>query len=394
LEKYYNSSRDLWGAQFTHWAKKGLKILCVVLDNVSHRAFKDVFQRYNISDQYGGEYHYGKDYVVTPFLPGEEVAIDRIGANIWEACGRKDFWGTSFSNLPKMTNLHSLLDVDLATIKLGPVYQFDAFLRYWVVKYGVKAVASESYEYLHEWYGQYVLGTLSGIAGAALYERRLNMTGREIDLMNSNIFYMNGFVNNTAQATDDWSSRWSSSEMEGNSWSDYLGPDADGDGVGDVQYVIDSDSVDHFPLKLPVSLRRTLHDVSVDGSSFRIVAVANSSVSDCVVNVTLKQISFNVTGVSGTVGQCNLTFPTGLLGGPYVVNVDGSPVVPVASSNSTHTSLYLSYNHTTHEVTISGATIIPEFPEFAALPLLLIAATTFAVILSRKRILQTRLDRT
>jgi hypothetical protein len=137
-----------------------------------------------------------------------------------------------------------------------------------------------------------------------------------------------------------------------------------------------------------------LHDVSVDGSSFRIVAVANSSVSDCVVNVTLKQISFNVTGVSGTVGQCNLTFPTDLLGGPYVVNVDGSPVVPVASSNSTHTSLYLSYNHTTHEVTISGATGIPEFPEFAALPLILIAATTFAVILSRKRILQTRLNRT
>jgi hypothetical protein len=52
----------------------------------------------------------------------------------------------------------------------------------------------QSYEYLASWYGSLVLGTLSGVAGAALYERELNMTGREIDLMNGNLFCMNRFV--------------------------------------------------------------------------------------------------------------------------------------------------------------------------------------------------------
>jgi hypothetical protein len=341
LEKYYNSSRDLWGAQFTHWAKKGLKILCVVLDNVSHRAFMDVFQRYNISDQHGGKYHYGTDYVITPFLPGEEVAIAQISHDVWGECGGKDFWGTSFSNLPMMTNLHSFQDVDLATIKLGPDYMFDAILRYWVVSYGVKAVASELYENIRWCYGTYVLGTLSGVAGAALYEKQLNMTGREIDLMNGNLFYKNGFINNTAQAADSWSSHWSSGNMEGNSWSDYTGADMDGDGVGDIPYVIDDDSVDRFPLKLPVSLRRTVHNVSVDGNPFDIVTVANSSVSNCTVDTALKEISLNVTGVSGTVGQCNITFPILLLGGTYEVKVDGVPVATVKSTNTTHTSLYI-----------------------------------------------------
>jgi hypothetical protein len=102
----------------------------------------------------------------------------------------------------------------------------------------------------------------------------------------------------------------------------------------------------------------------------------------------LKEISLNVTGVSGTVGQCNITFPILLLGGTYEVKVDGVPVATVKSTNTTHTSLYISYNHSTHEVAISGATIIPEYPELAALPLLFLAATTLVLLRSRKRILQ------
>jgi hypothetical protein len=72
------------------------------------------------------------------------------------------------------------------------------------------------------------------------------------------------------------------------------------------------------------------------------VTVANSSVSNLIVDTALKEIGFNVTGVSGTIGQCNVTFPTLLLGGPYDVKVDGVPVAVVKSANTTHTSLYIS----------------------------------------------------
>jgi ABC-2 type transport system permease protein len=41
---------------------------------------------------------------------------------------------------------------------------------------------------------------------------------------------------------------------------------------------------DQFPLVLPVSLRRRVHNLSVHGNPFDIVTVANSSVSNCIVD--------------------------------------------------------------------------------------------------------------
>jgi hypothetical protein len=38
------------------------------------------------------------------------------------------------------------------------------------------------------------------------------------------------------------------SHLEGNYWSDYTGADSDGDGIGDIPYVIDENNRDHFPL--------------------------------------------------------------------------------------------------------------------------------------------------
>jgi hypothetical protein len=42
--------------------------------------------------------------------------------------------------------------------------------------------------------------------------------------------------------------------LGGNYWSDYLGADQDGDGLGDTDYVIDSLNADHLPLIMKPAL--------------------------------------------------------------------------------------------------------------------------------------------
>ena len=65
-----------------------------------------------------------------------------------------------------------------------------------------------------------------------------------------NLIYHNNFVNNTVQAaTSNFTSIWDLGYSNGgNYWSDYKGEDADGDGIGDIPYVIDECNVDRYPL--------------------------------------------------------------------------------------------------------------------------------------------------
>jgi parallel beta-helix repeat protein len=78
----------------------------------------------------------------------------------------------------------------------------------------------------------------------------------------NSIVYHNYFINNTQQASDFNSNLWNLSyPLGGNYWSDYSGEDlysgpnqdiVGNDGIGDTNYTIDTDSVDHYPLMVGV----------------------------------------------------------------------------------------------------------------------------------------------
>jgi parallel beta-helix repeat protein len=77
-----------------------------------------------------------------------------------------------------------------------------------------------------------------------------NQAGIEFRNSSGNSIYHNKIIRNllqihTTNSTNTWDNGYPSG---GNYWSDYIGLDGNGDGVGDKPYVIDSNNRDHYPL--------------------------------------------------------------------------------------------------------------------------------------------------
>ena len=127
----------------------------------------------------------------------------------------------------------------------------------------------------------------------------------------------------------------------------------------------------------------TFH-VYVGGIGFDIDVSCNSTVSNFAFNQTQKMISFQLTGVSQTVGYCNVSFPKELLGGPFDIEIEDLPVTHYETSNG-KMSLHFTFNfQSACNVKIVATTIIPEFPNFA-LPLIIAALFTTIIVARAKQ---------
>jgi parallel beta-helix repeat protein len=209
--------------------------------------------------------------------------------------------------------------------------------------------------------------------------------------ISNNLICHNNFVGNTVQAQVtpfEYVNVWDDSYPSGgNYWSDYSGVDLNrgpyqnetgSDGIGDTNYTISTGNNDRYPLMGPIS---TFDCGAWDNKSYYADIISNSTISAFNFNVTQRLISFNVNGSFGTIGFCKITIGNALLGGPYIVLVDETPVTPSVTSNGTHSFLYFTYAHSSHNVSIIGSTVIPE--SWIVLPLLMMG-TLFAVAVRKK----------
>jgi len=214
----------------------------------------------------------------------------------------------------------------------------------------------------------------------------------------TNIIYHNNFIDNKLvvsnfwNATNSWDDGYPSG---GNYWIDYNGTDlysgpfqnvTGSDGIGDSPYVIDANNTDRFPLMSPFIRfdAGTWNGISYDAS-----VVSNSTVSDFYFNPDEGAfIRFNVSGPDGTTGFCRVAIPKQLLSvdrpEEWIVMVGNDVVVPEVSEDENYTYLYFTYPHSTKTVIITGTRVIPEFPSWTQILLILILLSIAIAIYKRK----------
>jgi parallel beta-helix repeat protein len=215
-----------------------------------------------------------------------------------------------------------------------------------------------------------------------------NEAGIYLDGSSDNMFYHNNFVDNAQHAISGssvnvWDDGYPSG---GNYWSDYKGTDADHDGIGDTEYSIDINNIDHYPLMgMFNSYNVTYYTPPIMPHACNVTVISNSRISDFVAPIWIEHpevifLQFNVSGAEGSNGFCRVSFPTAMMNGTYHVSVNGTeiPYTLLPFSDANYSYLYFNYTHSTQEVII-----IPEFPSFLILPLFFIG-TLLAVIVYRR----------
>lgn len=178
--------------------------------------------------------------------------------------------------------------------------------------------------------------------------------GIKLAFSTGNTIYHNNF-NNTIQVSNGLPNSWDY-DGEGNYWSDYVGQDLNGDGIGDKAYTIDSNNQDNYPLMGMFS------DFTITSKEeiYHVAVISNSTISKIIFEVGPETgnriLRFNATGANNTIGFCRITIPTGLMKRPYFVLIGNETVIPslIPFSNETYACMYFTYPHTTSISIISS----------------------------------------
>ena len=168
----------------------------------------------------------------------------------------------------------------------------------------------------------------------------------------NNTIYHNNF-NNINQVGVDLTNIWNYGG-EGNYWSDYIGQDLNGDGIGEDPYVIDANNRDNCPLMgmfsdCSVTLKR---------KTYHVATICNSTICDFIFEIGAETgnriMRFNATGEDSAVGFCRVAIPTELMVHPFIVLVDEEEIVPklLDVPNETRVCIYFTYAHGSHAITI------------------------------------------
>lgn len=118
-----------------------------------------------------------------------------------------------------------------------------------------------------------------------------------------------------------------------------------------------------------------------EGKQYDVGLQTNARVLDAAFDPSNKSIRIDMEGVQDAAGSSEFSIPKEFMAGPFVVSLDGKIAEGVTTENQTHTTIEVNHDHDLRQITIQGATAVPEFLLPAA-----VAAAGIATILAWKRL--------
>ena len=114
---------------------------------------------------------------------------------------------------------------------------------------------------------------------------------------------------------------------------------------------------------IEVILTPVVKTVMIAGANVNVDLKSSSTISEFSLDESNKRLSFKVDGQTGTEGTTEITIGK-VLEGPYTVTIDGAATTDFKETKtaSGEAMLTISYTHSTHNVAITGTSVVPEFP--------------------------------
>lgn len=131
-----------------------------------------------------------------------------------------------------------------------------------------------------------------------------------------------------------------------------------------------------------------IFEATVENVTYPVSISTNSSIYEFYLNVTSKQLSFNVTGTTDTTGFCNVSIPSNLMWGDFSLSMDHRELIEgvdyIETYNGTHYLFSINYLHSSHVIELVSTGVVPDFAGRLFLPF--IVSATLVAFFSRKRI--------
>lgn len=174
--------------------------------------------------------------------------------------------------------------------------------------------------------------------------------------------YHNNFINNTKQLrlTSSENITWSFNK-QGNFWSDYTGKDKNHDGIGDVPYTYNNQTIDPHPL----AGRFSIYKIQEEDHEYHVKLISNSSINTLEHNTTANTITVHLTNQTATPKPTSGFFavgtPKNLIPTPHIVYTDNdeeTTTITYANYNlhdsDTYRWIYFTYESLTQKVIITN----------------------------------------
>ncbi len=129
----------------------------------------------------------------------------------------------------------------------------------------------------------------------------------------------------------------------------------DVEGAGDIGGAVDG---------VTGAMETKIEMVMIAGEEVEVEFNSSSTISNVELDEASKTLAFTVEGEDGTEGTTEISIGS-VLEGPYTVAIDGETTENFEVTDdgvAGETTLTVSYTHSVHEITVTGTSVVPEFP--------------------------------